>query len=112
MIASLACNTVKLCIGVGYGNAGAGLVAASAAPATAASAWTLATVGSNPPNQTAGLLDSVACPQRNFCVAVDGSSNAYYTTTPVRGHWSSAKPLKKASPVVAQRGLVQLEALR
>jgi hypothetical protein len=97
VISSLACNTVKLCVGVGYGDAGAGLVAASSAPSTTATAWTLATVGSDPPNQSAGLLDSVACPQRNFCVAVDGSSNAYYTTTPVRGGWTAAKPLKKAS---------------
>jgi hypothetical protein len=97
IISSLTCNTMKLCVGVGYGNAGAGVVAASSAPSTAATPWALATVGSNPPNQSAGLLDSVACPQRNFCVAVDGSSNAYYTTTPVRGGWTKAKPLKKAS---------------
>jgi hypothetical protein len=97
VISSLTCNTLKLCVGVGYGDAGAGLVAASSAPSGDATAWTIATVGSDPPNRTAGLLDSVACPQRNFCVAVDGSSNAYYTTSPVRGAWSSAKPLKKAS---------------
>jgi hypothetical protein len=97
VISSLACNGLKLCVGVGYGNAGAGLVAASSAPSGDATAWTIATVGSDPPNRTAGLLDSIACPQRNFCVAVDGSSNAYYTTTPVRGAWTSAKPLKKAS---------------
>jgi hypothetical protein len=97
VISSLACNTVKLCIGVGYGNAGAGLVAASSAPSGDSTAWPITAVGSNPPNQSAGLLDSVACPQRNFCVAVDGSSNAYSTTTPVRGGWTKAKPLKKAS---------------
>ena len=30
-------------------------------------------------------------------MAVDGASNAYTSSTPVRGDWSAAKPLKKTS---------------
>lgn len=95
VIASLACNTVKLCIGVGYGNSGAGLALGSSTPTT--TTWSAALIGTNPPAQNAGVADSVACPQRNFCVAVDSASNAYTTTSPVRGHWSVARPLKRAS---------------
>jgi hypothetical protein len=95
VIASLACNTVKLCVGVGYGNSGAGLSVGSAAPTT--TTWSQGLIGSDPPAQGAQIVDSVACPERNFCVAVDGASNAYTSSTPVRGAWSLAKPLKKNS---------------
>ncbi|HEX3804735.1 MAG TPA: hypothetical protein VHV75_18065 [Solirubrobacteraceae bacterium] len=97
VMAALTCNTVKLCIGVGYGNAGSGLASASSTPSTGASAWTGSQIGSDPPAIGAQLVDGVACPKRNFCVAVDGASNAYTSATPVRGGWSAAKPLKKAS---------------
>jgi hypothetical protein len=95
VIASLACNTVKLCVGVGYGNSGAGLSVGSAAPTS--TTWSQGLIGSDPPAQGAQIVDSVACPERNFCVAVDGASNAYTSSTPVRGAWSLAKPLKKDS---------------
>jgi hypothetical protein len=95
VIASLACNTVKLCVGVGYGNSGAGLSVGTAAPST--TTWSQGLIGSDPPAQHASVVDSVACPERNFCVAVDGGSNAYATSTPVRGAWSLARPLKKNS---------------
>jgi hypothetical protein len=95
VISSLACNTVKLCVGVGYGNSGAGLSVGSAAPTT--TTWSQGLIGSDPPAQRAGAVDSVACPERNFCIAVDGASNAYTSTTPVRGAWSLARPLKKNS---------------
>ena len=97
MIASLACNALKLCVGVGYGNAGAGLASASSSPTLGAGAWIGSAIGSDPPAQGAGLVDGVSCPERNFCVAVDSASNAYTSSTPVRGGWSAAKPLKKAS---------------
>lgn len=95
VIASLACNTVKLCVGVGYGDAGVGLSVGSSAPTT--TTWSQALIGSDPPAQGAAIVDSVACPERNFCVAVDGASNYYTSTTPVRGAWTLAKPLKKNS---------------
>lgn len=95
VIASLACKTMKLCVGVGYGNAGVGLVAASSQPST--TTWLNSLIGTDPPSPEAQVVDSVACPQRNFCVAVDGASHAYTTSTPVRGSWSIGKPLKKAS---------------
>ena len=95
VIASLACKTVKLCVGVGYGNAGAGLSVGSATPTT--TTWSQGLIGSDPPAQHAQIVDSVACPERNFCVAVDGASNAYTSSTPVRGAWSLARPLKKNS---------------
>ena len=95
VIASLDCNTLKLCIGVGYGNAGAGLATASSTPTAAT--WTNSIVGSDPPALGAGVLDSVACPLRNFCVAADAASNVYTTNFPVRGHWSVARPLKRNS---------------
>jgi hypothetical protein len=95
VIASLDCNTVKLCVGVGYGNSGVGLSVGSAAPTT--TTWSQGLIGSDPPAQKAEIVDSVACPKRNFCVAVDGGSNAYTTSTPVRGSWSLARPLKKNS---------------
>jgi hypothetical protein len=79
VIASLACNTTKLCLGVGYGDSGVGLSVGSSAPTTTE------------------IADSVACPERNFCVAVDGASNAYTSSAPVRGDWSLARPLKKNS---------------
>jgi hypothetical protein len=97
VIASLSCNTVKLCVGVGYGNAGAGLASASPTPALGASGWSQSQIGSAPPAQGAQLVDAVSCPQRNFCVAADGASNVYTSSTPVRGNWTAAKPLKKAS---------------
>jgi hypothetical protein len=97
MIASLSCNTVKLCVGVGYGNAGTGLASASATLVTSGGTWTGSYVGNNPPSPGTGLVDSVACPERNFCVAVDGASNAYSTTAPVRGNWGDPTPLKKKS---------------
>lgn len=97
VMAALTCNGLKLCIGVGYGNAGAGLASASSSPTGGAVAWIGAAIGSDPPDQGAGLVDGVSCPERNFCVAVDGASNAYTSSTPVRGGWSAAKPLKKAS---------------
>jgi hypothetical protein len=95
VVSSLACNTGKLCIGVGYGNAAAGLSVASSAPSS--TTWSQAIVGADPPAQGASLVDSVACPERNFCIAVDGASNAYTSGTPVRGAWSNARPLKKNS---------------
>lgn len=95
VIASLACNTVKLCVGVGYGNSGVGLSVGSSAPTT--TTWSQGLIGSDPPAQNAQVVDSVACPERNFCVAVDGGSNAYTSLTPVRGAWSLARPLKKNS---------------
>ena len=96
-VPALTCNGLKLCIGVGYGNAGAGLASASSTPTGGAVAWIGSAIGSDPPDQGAGLVDGVSCPERNFCVAVDGASNAYTSSTPVRGGWSAAKPLKKAS---------------
>lgn len=95
VISSLACNTVKLCVGVGYGNSGVGLSVGSSAPTT--TTWSQGLIGSDPPAQGASVVDSVACPERNFCVAVDGGSNAYTSVTPVRGAWSLARPLKKHS---------------
>jgi hypothetical protein len=95
VLASLACNTVKLCVGVGYGDSGVGLSVGSAAPTT--TTWSQALIGSDPPAQYAQVVDSVACPERNFCVAVDGASNAYTSSAPVRGEWSLARPLKKKS---------------
>jgi hypothetical protein len=95
VVASLACNTIKLCIGVGYGNSAVGLSVASSAPSS--TTWSQAIVGADPPAQGASVLDSVACPKRNFCIAVDGASNAYTSGTPVRGAWSNARPLKKHS---------------
>ena len=110
VIASMACNSLKLCVGVGYGNSGVGLSTGSSAPTT--TTWSNALIGSDPPAQNAQVVDSVACPERNFCVAVDGASNAYTTSTPVRGAWSTAKPLKRKLPVDAQPGRVQLHDLR
>ena len=95
VIASLSCNSLKLCVGVGYGNSGVGLSTGSSAPTT--TTWTNALIGSDPPAQNAQVVDSVACPERNFCVAVDGASNVYTSSTPVRGAWSAAKPLKRKS---------------
>lgn len=95
VIAAVDCNTLKLCVGVGYGDAGAGLATASSTPTAAT--WTNSAVGSDPPALGAGVLDSVACPLRNFCVAADAASNVYTTNFPVRGHWSVARPLKRAS---------------
>ena len=95
VVSSLACNTVKLCVGVGYGNAAVGLSVASSAPTSIT--WSQGIVGADPPAQGAALVDSVACPERNFCIAVDGASNAYTTGTPVRGAWTVARPLKKLS---------------
>jgi hypothetical protein len=97
VMAALTCNGLKLCLGVGYGNAGAGLASASSSPSLGASTWIVSAIGSDPPAQGAGLVDGVSCPERNFCVAVDSASNAYTSSTPVRGGWSAAKPLKKAS---------------
>ncbi len=101
VIASLVCNTAKLCLGVGYGNAGAGLSVGSSTPTT--TTWTQAPVGSDPPATDAQVVDSVACPQRNLCVAVDGASNYYTSSTPVRGNWSIGKPLKPASQATASQ---------
>lgn len=95
VIASLTCNTIKLCVGVGYGNAGVGLATASSTPST--STWSGALIGTNPPAPNAQVVDSVACPARNFCVAADAASNVYTSSSPVRGNWSVAKPLKKNS---------------
>jgi hypothetical protein len=95
VVSALACDTVKLCVGVGYGNAGVGLSVGSSAPTT--TTWSQGLIGADPPAPNAGLADSVACPKRNFCVAVDGASNAYTSVTPVRGAWSNARPLKRAS---------------
>jgi hypothetical protein len=95
VIASISCATLKLCVGVGYGNAGAGLATGSSTPTT--TTWSNSLIGSDPPEQNAQVVDSVACPARNFCVAVDGASNAYTSSTPVRGAWSAARPLKPKS---------------
>ncbi|MGH2835473.1 MAG: hypothetical protein ACRDKD_04615 [Solirubrobacteraceae bacterium] len=95
VVSGLACTTVKLCVGVGYGNASVGLAVASSTPTT--TTWSQGLIGAAPPAQGAGLVDSVACPARNFCVAVDAASNAYTSSTPVRGAWSLARPLKKNS---------------
>jgi hypothetical protein len=95
VVSSLACNTVKLCVGVGYGNAAVGLSVGSSAPTS--TTWSQGIIGADPPAQGASLLDSVACPQRNLCIAVDGSSNAYTSGTPVRGAWTIARPLKRNS---------------
>jgi hypothetical protein len=97
MFSSLSCNTAKLCVGVGYGNAGTGLSASTSTLTTAGGTWTGAYVGNDPPSPATGLVDSVSCPTRNLCVAVDGASNAYTTTTPVRGKWGSSFALKKKS---------------
>jgi hypothetical protein len=95
VVSALACRTVKLCLGVGYGNAGVGLSVGSSAPTT--TTWSQGLIGADPPSPNAQIVDSVACPERNFCVAVDGGSNAYVTTTPVRGAWTNARPLKPVS---------------
>jgi hypothetical protein len=97
MFASFSCDGITLCVGVGYGNAGTGLAAGTSTLATAGGTWTGSYVGNDPPSPDTGLVDSVACPARNFCVAVDGASDAYSTTTPVRGNWGAPKPLKKHS---------------
>ncbi len=102
MISSLACITTKLCVSVGYGNAGTGLSSASSSLASSSPVWgTTALIGSNPPAQNTQLIDSVSCPHTNLCIAVDGASNLYTSTSPVRGVWSAAKALKKASQATA-----------
>ncbi len=97
VLSSLSCAGAKLCVGVGYGNAGAGLASASSSPTTGAASWIVTSIGSDPPVQGAGLVDSVSCPKTNFCVAADTASDVYTTSTPVRGAWSAAHALKKAS---------------
>ncbi len=95
VIASIDCNTLKLCVGVGYGNTGVGLATASSTPTAAT--WSDSVIGSDPPAPRAQPLDSVSCPARNFCVAVDAGSEAYTSSTPVRGGWTKGRPLKKGS---------------
>ncbi len=104
MVSSLACITTRLCVSVGYGNAGTGLSSASSSLASSSPLWgTTALIGSNPPAQNTQLIDSVGCPHTNLCVAVDGASNIYTSTSPVRGVWSAAKALKKASQATASQ---------
>ncbi len=50
VMAALTCNGLKLCIGVGYGNAGAGLASASSTPTGGAVAWIGSAIGSDPPD--------------------------------------------------------------
>ncbi|MCL2417678.1 MAG: hypothetical protein FWD04_00170 [Conexibacteraceae bacterium] len=97
LISGVTCNTAQLCVSVGYGDAGVGLASASSQPSTSATLWAGSQIGSDPPAVSAQLVDGVACPERNLCVAVDGASNVYTTGSPVRGGWSVGKPLKKAS---------------
>ena len=108
VIASLACNTLKLCVGVGYGNAGVGLATGSSAPST--TTWSASLIGSDPPAQNAQVVDSVACPTRNFCVAVDGASNAYTSSTPVRGELERGQAAQAQLPVDGQPGRLQHRA--
>jgi hypothetical protein len=96
-VASFSCPSPKLCLGVGYGDAGTGLSAGTSTLSAAGGTWTEAYVGTDPPQPSAGLVDAVSCPRTNFCVAVDGASNAYTTGTPVRGGWSAATALKPDS---------------
>ena len=111
MIASLACNGLSSASASVTATPVSVLPARSSSPTTGAAPWIGSAIGSDPPAQGAGLVDGVSCPERNFCVAVDSASNAYTSTTPVRGGWSAARPLKKASQATHQPDRLQHEDL-
>jgi hypothetical protein len=79
------------CVAVGTGTSSAGLAAGS--NVADSTRWTSSTVEANPPLISEGLLDSVACPAKGFCLAVDSVDNVYSTHTPLNGHWGKPKAL-------------------
>jgi hypothetical protein len=83
------------CVAVGTGARSTGLAAGS--NAAGSKNWTSSLVEANPPLISEGLLDSVACPAKGFCLAVDSVDNVYSTHTPVLGHWGKPKALVAAT---------------
>lgn len=83
------------CVAVGTGGTSLGLAAGS--KAAGSMKWTNSLVEANPPLASEGLLDSVACPAKGFCLAVDSVDNVYSTHTPVTGHWGKPKALVAAT---------------
>lgn len=103
------CLYTTLCVAVGYGNTSTGLVTSTRNPKGGASAWRTVGVQNTPPDPGESLLDAVGC-TRGFCVAVDGADNAYTSSAPVSGTWSSAaairpKSISQASAISCTSGI-------
>lgn len=97
VLASITCPTVKMCVGVGYGDSTTGLASATATPTGPATDWINTTIQTTVPSGDDQLLDSVSCPGAGFCVAVDGADNAFDTTAPLTGVWTQIPSVRKLS---------------
>jgi hypothetical protein len=91
---SVDCVGTTLCIGVGFGDTTPGFASATS---SATGTWGAAfPVESNPPALGTGLLDTVGC-TRGTCVALDGSDNAYVSSTPSTGVWGAGAAIRTKS---------------
>jgi hypothetical protein len=97
VLQSMTCVTVKLCVGVGYGDTTTGLASATGTPTGPATGWINTTVNTMIPTGFSQLLDSVSCPGTTFCVAVDGADNVFDTTSPLTGVWTAVPSIRKRS---------------
>lgn len=94
-------HATKTCLAVGYGSSSIGFSYGTSNAASTTS-WTASKVlSSDPPTSTEGMLDAVACPAGNFCVALDSTDDVATTSTPVRGRWSALSTLPSFATTIS-----------
>ena len=96
-IASVDCQSLTLCVGVGFGDSSTALATATDNPTGGTSQWADTDILDSVPVATTQLLDTVACPLANLCVALDGADNPYTTTTPLTGAWTAVGSPRRKS---------------
>ncbi len=94
VISSIACPSLSMCLGVGYGNSGPGLATTSATPRGDSTTWTTVSVSPDPPAPAQGVFDAVGCASARFCIALDGFDVAYTTTNPIAGKWGGGTAIR------------------
>jgi hypothetical protein len=105
-IESVACPSATICVGAGYNSTNQGIILASKQATTAKqSVWKRTNIIPNPPKGKEGMLDSVACANTGFCIALDTNDNAYTSLHPAQFTWDT-KPTPIRKDVVASRSVV------
>jgi hypothetical protein len=103
---SIACPSVTICVAAGYDATNQGLILASKTVRSGTPGeWHRTNLIPDPPKSSEGMVDSVACANTGFCIALDTNDNAFTSLHPAQFTWDTTPdPIRKN--VVAQRSLI------
>lgn len=101
-INSLWCPTKAICVGVGYNGSSTGVALATPRDTGTASAWRRTNIIPDPPGPTQGQLDTVACANAGFCIALDSDDDAYTSLRAAQFRWNLTPQPIRTNPLATR----------